>query len=618
MSRILLTAWVALAIAGTAPAQVTLARQAGAQLAGRVVDPSNAPVRRAIVQIIGEAGERRSIVTGDDGRFEIRALPAGRFSIAASKPGFVTSYHGARAPGRPGTAVRVVEGQSLTNLVVRIAKGAVITGTVRDTQGEAAGNVSIALIRVRGGNQPVAATGPPLLLPMTTDDRGIYRLHSLDPGTYLVAAAMRPSFGVPISGPMTALPERDIDAALQQLGLRTRPGGPPPALRSSPTADADQYTHSFAPIFAPSTPSAAEATAITVAAGEERTGVDIVVRPVRSLTIEGTITNPGGPLPTVQLSIEGERPVSLPGLFGTVISGTRVDAEGRFKFTGVSPGRYSVAVWTRSAMPAGRGGAGGAVVGPAAAPDPAAPSEPFLWASAEVVVSDQDVRGVALALAPGFVIRGRVEFAGSTGAQPPKDVTTVGLALVRSGGSTSSVINGTAFGRIPVPPARMQTDGTFEFSRVAPGEYLIAPRPLDGWYVSSATIGGRDFLDTPIAVSGSVDGVRVVYTDRRTEIAGTLQTPSGAPASDYFIVVFPTDSAMWRAQSRRLAYARPASDGAFAIRNLPAGDYYIAALTDLDLDEWRSGAFLDELVPASIKLSLAEGGTVRQDLRLGR
>jgi len=56
----------------------------------------------------------------------------------------------------------------------------------------------------------------------------------------------------------------------------------------------------------------------------------------------------------------------------------------------------------------------------------------------------------------------------------------------------------------------------------------------------------------------------------------------------------------------------------YADRFEPPGDYHIAALTDLDTTTWRTPGFLDQVVPGALRLSLAEGETKTQDLRIGQ
>jgi hypothetical protein len=75
-----------------------------------------------------------------------------------------------------------------------------------------------------------------------------------------------------------------------------------------------------------------------------------------------------------------------------------------------------------------------------------------------------------------------------------------------------------------------------------------------------------------------------------------LQASSGQPTTDYFVIV---------------CVRRPVS---FA--DLPAGDYLIGALTDIDLDELRRPSFLELVAGASLKVTIADGAKVSQALNI--
>ena len=72
------------------------------------------PVRRARVMLSGpELRGGRSTVTNDQGQFTFSALPAGRFTMTASKAGYVDVPYGAKRPGRPGTPIQLAAGQKM-------------------------------------------------------------------------------------------------------------------------------------------------------------------------------------------------------------------------------------------------------------------------------------------------------------------------------------------------------------------------------------------------------------------------------------------------------------------------------------------------------------------------
>jgi hypothetical protein len=62
--------------------------------------------------------------------------------------------------------------------------------------------------------------------------------------------------------------------------------------------------------------------------------------------------------------------------------------------------------------------------------------------------------------------------------------------------------------------------------------------------------------------------------------------------------------------------ARPNTDGRFVFRDLPAGDYLLAALTDIEPSDLGDEAFLEALVSGAVPVSLGDGERKTQDLRL--
>jgi hypothetical protein len=101
------------------------------------------------------------------------------------------------------------------------------------------------------------------------------------------------------------------------------------------------------------------------------------------------------------------------------------------------------------------------------------------------------------------------------------------------------------------------------------------------------------------------------------QLSGALSDGVGRPTSDLSMILFPTDRALWFQGSRRLrAPVRPASNGRFSFTGLPPGEYYLAALTDFDPNDWYDPEFLEQVVPGAIKVTLADGERKTQDLKL--
>ena len=59
---------------------------------------------------------------------------------------------------------------------------------------------------------------------------------------------------------------------------------------------------------------------------------------------------------------------------------------------------------------------------------------------------------------------------------------------------------------------------------------------------------------------------------------------------------------------------RLSNDGRYSIRNLPAGDYGIAAATGIELNEWFDPEALRALSRCAMRVTLKENETRVQDL----
>ena len=122
------------------PGQVTPARPGPgattptgtAVIRGAVVAmDTGTPLGRVQIRAFGntpDARGGRATSTDDQGRFELRELPAGRYSVTAMKAGFVSLQYGQRWPNERGTPVEVADGQTVEKITIALPRGAVITG----------------------------------------------------------------------------------------------------------------------------------------------------------------------------------------------------------------------------------------------------------------------------------------------------------------------------------------------------------------------------------------------------------------------------------------------------------------------------------------------------------
>jgi hypothetical protein len=265
------------------------------------------------------------------------------------------------------------------------------------------------------------------------------------------------------------------------------------------------------------------------------------------------------------------------------------------------------------------------------APGPAAASARTrvgrtLFAAADVTTNGETSNGVALTLRPGVTVTGRVRFESVSTVRPP-DVSQLAIRFSTPDGGVymSSYGDGTVIGTALFGPrqATARADGTFAFSNVAPWTYgLQVTLPDDiakTWWLRSAMLEGRDLLDEPFTVDvNDISGVELTFTDRRNVLSGSLATASGVPAPEYFIVVVPADRRPWHDGSRRFTFTRPASDGRFRIQNLPAGQYFLAALTDFESSDFANDDFVAQFATQSVTVTIRDGEETTQAIQIAR
>lgn len=524
------------------------------------------PLRRARVTLTGGGLEMPlTAITADDGAFVFDALPPGRFTIVATKDAYVSMAYGARRTGRPGTGVQLAAGQSAA-ITVRLPRGAVITGTILDVDGRPAGGVSVYAVYPRVGSaftERVWSTAPGTAA-ATSDDRGVYRIYGLPAGEYLVSAI--PPTRYPFAG---GPPSQDVRMMLRGNAL------------SRPMI--------LGPVLHPGVADVGRATRVAVRAGEERGGIDVQLEYVPLATVSGTVAAPAGWGPARVTLWRTDETAQLPS--GPAVS---ADEQGRFTFRGVGPGNYRVAARTTQLPGSGRG---------------AQLTGSVYYGTADLAVSGDDLDGVALSLQPGLTLSGRIVF------ETDRAVAPALASQLRINPPASFTSAG---GNWPMPPVVI--DGaTFRIEGLLPGPYRLfsVPQgvraPIGSWWLKSISAGGRELLDSPLTMLQSVDDAVATFTDRASEVAGTLRDPQAAAVPDVWVVVFPADRSGWFYHSRRIAAARSGRNGEWSVRNLPPGDYRVAA-ADLEQNEWFDPAVLERLLPGATPLRITATDTYALDL----
>jgi hypothetical protein len=333
------------------------------RITGRVItNDTGRPIKRARVYLSApELPDGRAMLTDDTGIYDIVELPAGRYSISVSKPGFVSLSYGQRRPLQPGTPLQLADGQQIKGVDFSLPRGSVVAGRVLDEEGDPMPGASVRVMRYQymQGDRRLMPAGS-----AQTDDKGQYRVWGLMPGDYYVSAVVR-------SG-----------------NFRGRGGG----TGSAGEAEGEEAL-AYAPTYFPGVPSVDEAKPVVLGLGQEVLEINFNLQLVRTSRISGRVTNPDGTAATSgNVTLIADAASTRGSPLGTRYGG-RIDWDGSFAMSQVPPGRYLLR---------------------ASSDDTGV----MQFASQPLSVGNGDLSDVLVLLAPGASISGTIAFPATKSAVP--------------------------------------------------------------------------------------------------------------------------------------------------------------------------------------------------------
>jgi protocatechuate 3,4-dioxygenase beta subunit len=552
-------------------------RAAGAAVRGRVIyDDTERPARRARLMFVAVAGARNeyTALTDARGEFRIPRVRAGRYLAFVDVPGVLSPVGfvslgemrggGPDMPdlgeGRAFFDFFEVDGKEDVSVTVRARRGATLSGRVTYSDGDPAVNATVNLMRRDSsgrlekflpGINMVSMSG------LRTDDRGVYRLTGLPPGEYVVGVSE------PVSHAPDARRYRDDDTSGM---LETLTG------------------QQLLLTFHPSSASVKEAAVVKVAAGDERADVDVRIperelravagvvlsrrerRPVAGARV--TIVRRDDPGGAAQTSVLNEYDPSA-------LNGTTTDEEGRWRFTEIPDGPYTVNVKPPAEYEPGYATTNtnaGVTVENMNGVMHRRPRRKrgFAPARRDVEVAS-DLSDVTVEVGDGARVAGTVV----TEDGDPVEFARINLLRVPEG--TAGIPTLADALNAEVDGARFSVEG------LPAGRYFVQSGSYHDdttLYVKSVIWNGKDLMREPLelAEGASAEGVRVVYA-RGTAALRVKAVRAGerSPALHTFVVLVPADSPEWSPYAPRQLTCWTADEGSCVVKG-PPGDYRVVAL----------------------------------------
>jgi protocatechuate 3,4-dioxygenase beta subunit len=511
------------------------------------------PIRRAQVRATAPGIRENRLATTDvQGRFEFKELAAGRYTVNASKAGFVALQYGQRRPGESGTPLEISTAQIVDKLVVALPRGSVISGRIFDEFGEPVANAVVNALRYgySGGSRRLLPTGGQNARD-TSDDQGAFRLFGLPPGEYVVSANFRGSGG-------------EV----------TDPSGEPSG---------------YAPTYFPGTANVSDAQRVRIDVSQEQSSVNFGLIATRLVRIAGTvIDSKGAPVTTGALMLVPADSARGPMMMGG--GAARLDRTGVFRITDVAPGRY--VLQTRTNM--GRGAAG------------AAESE---FARLDLAVGAQDLDGIVLVTAPGARVSGQIvsESAQATTLRPDqlqisaRSARPDQMGFAGAGATARVAADGTFTIDGLFDPALFRVSGAqgWSIKQVLLNGQDITDTPLD-------LPPGQTIADVRIVITDKTTTVSGAVTDSRGQPvvdASVIVFPADEKRWTYqtrFIRAARPDQ-----DGRYEISGLPANS-----------DYLIAVVQGLEDGQAGDPEFLTRIKGDAARLSLSDGETKVADVKL--
>jgi hypothetical protein len=623
-----------------AGAVVTLALQAAPSAQAPAAPPAPAPgPAPANAPAPSSIGANRQ-VTDPAGRFIFTSLPAGEFTITADRFGYADGGFGRSSPRAGNRRIALAEGEWFQSASIKLWRQSSISGTVLDEAGEPVVSVWVrALAQILISGQAQWVSGPVT----KTDDRGMYRFAGLGPGKWTVlvpsvqSAVPADSSVYTVSGvtpeqvaanEMAGRPRglRDDPAIALDAGHRLMLGTsatPPPAAGGQPQV--------YPATFYPATHMLTEAVVIDTAYGDDRAGIDIVLRPVPAFKIAGQVEGPAEALAglVLRLMAAGNENLGLGNEAATALVG----ATGAFTFLSVASGTYII-VASRSTT----GYTYGAISVTGNMPSPPGRSDDSMSTSAVfsavpgtmletrgqmsntlftgragVNVSGDDVADVVVRMERGSSISGQIVTVTTPETTAPSGLLPFLVRAEPAGGDA-------ALGQPGVTLNRADPSAQFTIAGLQKGEYLL--RMVGGGIIKSIVHDGKDYTYRPFDASNGQDisGVVVTLTNQSARLAGSVRDTQGRPiTSNAVAMCFPAEREQWSRygiQPTRLRSVTVGSDGSYRFMGLPAGDYLIIGVDDGYADAWKDPAFLEKIAASAARVTLAWGDAKSQDVPL--
>src|SRR5215471_7063172 len=495
------------------------AQRATGAITGRVVTDDGQPVRHVTVSVSSMGGGGRSagrltVVSDEDGNFQAEGLDPIPYAISATAPGYILD------PKKRRETNYSYIGQAVT---ITMTRGGVITGKVTGPTGEPIIRIGVRAVRVRDENgRPDNAAVGNFRPQRMTDDRGVYRLYGLAPGSYLVSAG-----------------GSNMNSSRQATPYHGR------IVTYYPSATRDA------------------ATEVKVIGGDEVTGVDIRFRADRGFSISGKIIGvPSGGAGRQETGTNVSLRIPATGvIIATTFLSPEIDQTG-YAFYGVPNGEYLIM--------SSRGGFNDA--------------SSMFATPRRVTVNGRDVTGFDLTLAPNAAIEGTVTIEKVSSAEKcvnPRESYLEEIVVRAKRDDAGEKADPPYSFYSAMNFIGLNDKGAFAVRNLRPGRHRIDTElPNEDWYLKTITMTGATPANDPrngvtVKSGDRVTGLTITLAMGAAGLKGKIIPAGGVGLPSRLRAHLVPAEPLAKDDLLRFAETPVESDGSFRFSNLAPGKYLI-------------------------------------------
>lgn len=552
----------------------------GATVRGRLVyEDTNRPMRYVLVTLVqpkdanyGMYGTK-FVKTDETGNFVIRNVKAGSYVAYVKSEGILNqdsykfSYRRANQENKPEEIFEKIEisGLGEFQIVVAARRGGAISGKIVYADGEVAVGVKVEALRKEGeifSNISSSYSSGNKVGVAETDDRGYYRIPGLPEGQYIVRVIEPFSHG------------RNSAAYLYNLR---------------------DEQNSILRTYYPEGENSKTAKEMEVLPGQEQAGIDIILPERRLFTLSGRIAKKKDGTPLGNFSVNfypiSERDPRVADSFTG--NATASNKNGEWTLKGLPKGKYRITIsqgyeYTERAENQKK--------------------EAFTNMAREIEITDENLADV------NFDVPSEASVVGTVVAEGGKDVPD-GIRMMLYNEETME-LNYSDYNYEGNKKAPTKKQMAFRIGKMNEGKYRLPAITSNTYYVKSATLGGRDVMNSSFEIKEgeSLSGLQIVISTNMGTVKGKV---SGYDGKTEVVVAVIESGAIFGSMQSKSFSTRIQPSGDFEVKAAP-GEYTIVVLTPKNRPQTREEAktWFENLIKNGQKISVKDNETTNVSVGL--